>query len=385
MLTKNFIKSSSYILALSILSIGGAILIHSVLAFTGPSADPPASNLTSSDTLQAVTTRGASTDQNLTLTSSNLYLYQTANAKAYLDSYEGVQIRIDSDANDTSEFSINNGDNVEIFKIDESGNITAKSDYLPTSDKHLATKDYVDAASDSGDATLAKQEEILTAVGSIGGDASYAKQLEIQSDLQRSMGWILPSQTYYSVGGNTYFCRSNQVSADGIATISNIHDGSTCDTSKQCDSGSCVSVVLLSYSGATHTDLQCDQAGGTIYNTGNGNVCKFSGTNLSCPAGWTQADNWQKYTGDWGSYTAGDECGNWADISPLSFSNQVAIDYERIGGIIEGRCTGGCATDAGWQETTPYTCDNGRTYVWNFWDMNITTNPTTNRTEIGCK
>ncbi|MFH1326479.1 MAG: hypothetical protein ABIH48_03350 [Candidatus Falkowbacteria bacterium] len=381
---KKFLKSTTYIVALTILSIGGSILINSSLAaWTEPASAPPDGNVTN-----LVHTGDAPSFASITSIGSNFYAYQTANAKFYLDSYEGMQIRIDSDANDTSEFSINNGDNTEIFKIDETGLVTMINKITglttPTADSDAATKAYVDAAGGGGDATLAKQEEILTAVGSIGGDASYAKQLEIQNDLQRSMGWILPNQTYYSVGGNTYFCRQNAVNASGVVTISNINNGSICDASKQCSNGSCVSVVLLSYSGATHTDLQCDQAGGTIYNSGSGTICKFS--SASCPGGWTQAGNWQSYSGNWGSYTEGDECGHWADIYPSSFSNQTATDYERTGDIREGRCLHGCVTDAGWQETAPYDCsDTGRDYVWYFWDMNITTNPITNRVEIGCK
>ena len=386
------IKPLSLILALSILSIGGSILINSAIAsWSSPTDNPPSGDI-STMTLSTMTLSGA------TLSST-----QTANARFYLNSNEGLQMRIDTDANDTnSEFSINNGANQEVFKIDENGNITAKSDYLPTSDKHLATKDYVDAAGGGGDATLANQtsmmgggfaagtdslENIRNAIDSIsgGGDASYAKQLEIQSDLQRSIGWVLPNQTYYSVGGNTYFCRSNQVNASGVVAISDINNGSICDTNKQCSDGSCVSVVLLTYSGATHTDLQCDQAGGEVFNSGSGTFCKFTGSSLSCPSGWTQADNWQLYNdgGGWGSYTTGDDCGSWIDVYPTVFSNMMARDSERTGSLLESQGNYWCSDPTRWLEKNP---DIIQTF---YYAVTSTINPPssspTTRQEIGCK
>jgi len=65
-----FLKFSIYFFSLSILSLGGAILIHSAFAFTAPDSDPPAGNiaaLAEDDTLDNVADRGATTNQTLTV------------------------------------------------------------------------------------------------------------------------------------------------------------------------------------------------------------------------------------------------------------------------------------------------------------------------------
>ena len=42
--------------------------------------------------------------------------------------------------------------------------------------------------------------------------------------------------------------------------------------------------------GGTHTDLQCEAAGGNVRNTPDGMLCEFLAS--SCPSGWSQHQNW---------------------------------------------------------------------------------------------
>ena len=121
-MAKKLLQSSIYLIALTIVSIVGAILINAALAaYVGPTANPPSSNLTallSSGTDASLLT--------LTLTGTTLTLSQTTNARFYANASKGFQVRLDSDNNDANaEFAINNGANAEVFKVDESGNVTA--------------------------------------------------------------------------------------------------------------------------------------------------------------------------------------------------------------------------------------------------------------------
>jgi hypothetical protein len=74
---------------------------------------------------------------------------------------------MDSDNNDAnSTLTVNNGANAEVFKIDETGQITIAGRIsgllTPINDSDAATKAYVDAAAGGGgDATLSNQEVIL--------------------------------------------------------------------------------------------------------------------------------------------------------------------------------------------------------------------------------
>jgi len=92
MLVKKFLKSSIFILVLSLLSVGGAILIHSVLAFTGPTDDPPVGNivaLVEDDTLDNVADRGATTNQTLTVAGINLNGSALEGDAGYIDEIIG--------------------------------------------------------------------------------------------------------------------------------------------------------------------------------------------------------------------------------------------------------------------------------------------------------
>lgn len=48
--------------------------------------------------------------------------------------------------------------------------------------------------------------------------------------------------------------------------------------------------VPLTFVGATHSQNNCLEAGGAVYTTPSGTICRFSGA--SCPGGWLPAANW---------------------------------------------------------------------------------------------
>jgi len=339
-------KIFSTILGLIIISIAGSIFINAVIAaWTGPSQAPPDGNISN-----LVLTNSNASLGNLTLTGTNSYLNQTTNARFYLDSKKGVQIRLDSDANDSSTFAVNNGANQELFVIDESGIITLNNDHAadPYNANHLASKGYVQAAvvaAGGGDATSANQVEILSGlststsylnsimgagfdsnsslkqIADATGDATEAKQDIILENLYNSTGWVAAG-TYYSVGGNPTFCRQNVVSSSGTISVSNINNSNVCDTGKVCSSGACiVGSGALTWPGTSKTASDCNSAGGIVYDTGSGTICRFSGVGISCPSGWTQASLWQKYSS---SPFGGDSLGNHTSTGPTTFSNEAA-------------------------------------------------------------
>jgi len=103
---------------------------------------------------------------------------------------------------------------------------------------------------------------------------------------------------------------------------------SRCSDCKRCDaSGGCNNNVTLTY-GGSHTECQCLALPGTVYDTGSGAACKYSGATV--PTGWTQAQNWQQYdsTG-WGC----DGCGYNCATAPTSWSNVTATSYGHGGGV----------------------------------------------------
>ena len=56
------------------------------------------------------------------LSGDTLNFNQTGTAHFYLNSNEGIQLRLDANSNDSSTFQINNGANTSVFTVDESGN-----------------------------------------------------------------------------------------------------------------------------------------------------------------------------------------------------------------------------------------------------------------------
>jgi len=76
---------------------------------------------------------------------------------------------------------------------------------------------------------------------------------------------------------------------------------------------------FLTWAGSTRTIFECDQIGGTVFDTGSGTICRYPRATI--PSGWSQAAYWQRYNSSvWG----GDACGNHKSTGPDTFSNQAA-------------------------------------------------------------
>jgi len=101
---------------------------------------------------------------------------------------------------------------------------------------------------------------------------------------------------------------------------------------------------LLTWPGSTHTEADIIAIGGTVYNAGGGpgsgyTIGRYPGANV--PSGWTQALDWQRYSGSSGG---GDYCGRWPAAGPQTFSNAKVVSYTYSGsslGILP--CTYQCA------------------------------------------
>ena len=73
------------------------------------------------DTLQTVTTRGNTT--NLGLIVNGQTINHQANNFLYVNSYDGLQLRINADGAGTSNFRINNSANNTVFTVKNNGNV----------------------------------------------------------------------------------------------------------------------------------------------------------------------------------------------------------------------------------------------------------------------
>jgi len=263
------------------------------------------------------------------------------------------------------------------LKVDEAGLVTVINKITglltPTANADAATKAYVDAA-----------------VGAAGtGDATYAKQLDIEQ-LVAEGNWVETGKTFYGVGGNTYFCKQYVVNAGGSVAVSNINNGQPCRSGKACSSGVCGNPVNLTYSGATHSETDCvTTAGGSVYNTGTtGTICKFSGTNIACPSGWTQASNWQAYqtNNGWGD-ADGDDCSvgsRYVDmVGSTFFSDHGTIDYEK-GSYVQSNYSWSCPGE-NWYLWTYFDSIQELGPLHYFYTLSTTYNPSSGRIEIGCK
>ncbi len=398
---KKFLKSTIYLSSLAIISVGGAILIHSVLAFTGPTDDPPAGNVTSTDTLQAVTDRGASSDNTITVAGINLNgsaVEGNTTAISQLIGYNDLFLKGNSTETATIYYGASTHKfytgGTEKFTIAADGTVTVTGKITgltaPTADSDAVTKAYVDAAGGGGDATLAKQEDILAEV--ISGDATLLKQDDILTQISSSKDAILSSNnylwdnraefgvqgtpigTYFSNGGASYFCKKRVVDSNGSVAISNINNGATCANGVSCNNGLCgaSSGTLLTWSGSTSSEEDCQVYGGTVYDSGSGTICKI--TSSSCPGEMSQASNWQKYSQN---HFDGDMCDHHEGSAPVTFSNIQAT--QKQSGQNLGETTYRCWDHPqNWFEPgkqDPYIYDLGSDII----------NPSIYRIEVGCK
>ena len=347
MFIKNFFKSSIYILALTILSAGGAILIHSVLAYTGPTVDPPGGEITSSETLDSVADREASTNQALTVAGVNLN-GSTSEGNVTLANqivgYDDLFLKSKSDETATIYYGASTHEfytgGVKKFSILSNGTIQIgdgitpsyqiKNVSTPTASSSVATKGYVDAAvfgAGTGDATLANQEVILENQTSLVTGQTQILSATQNIPLQiRDSAWV-SSGTYYTIGGNSYFCQQKVVSSSGNAVVTNINNNQQCDSvSGQtwiCISGSCDSYLT----NGLHTQQNCLDAGGSVDTTSVSGVifCRMSvgGWGADCPISWSNYSNWSTTqpvtrTCDSNGVSCTTSSHSWANINPSS-------------------------------------------------------------------
>jgi len=93
--------------------------------------------------------------------------------------------------------------------------------------------------------------------------------------------------------------------------------------------------TLLTWPGSTKRKADCGEAGGIVYDTGSGTICRFYGTNLSCPSGWTQAGNWANCPpNSWG----GDWCGNNKSGGPGGWQNASATCKSGGSWVVNASC-----------------------------------------------
>jgi hypothetical protein len=80
----------------------------------------------------------------------------------------------------------------------------------------------------------------------------------------------------------------------------------------------------LTWPGSTHTEDEVLALGGEVFDTGNGTIGRVPLS--SVPEGWTQADNWQRYSiSSWG----GDVCGNHKSTAPTVWSNTQSVSKSK--------------------------------------------------------
>ena len=450
---KKFLRSSIYLIVLTVASTVGAILIKETLAaYVGPTANPPSSNVSGliDTSATAQTKTGDLTANKLTASAgglclgtdcktvwsqvggnsgwtdggTNVYLSTltdlvgigtaTPNKQLHIKTASGnAEMDIQSASQNywalyhdvtteqlrfwNADFTGDVGSGIgNAFVIDNDGTILVRTPLASDSANSVATKGYVDAAAGTGDATAANQTSIMgtgfnTANDSLinisGRVGKPSDSPSLTSSLFSSLGYIWNNKndfgqwagaqagTYFKVGGVPYFCQKHVVDSTGKVIITSINESNVCEPGKLCSGGQCISggSGVLTWSGSTKTSFDCANDGGSVYNTSSGTICEFSGS--SCPSSWTQAGSWQRYSS---SSFGGDSCGNWTGSAPTSFSNQQATYYFK-------------GSSCSWWSPN---CDSS---VWstavNFWDGSIqytqcnaisSSNPSTNRVEIGC-
>ena len=125
--------------------------------------------------------------------------------------------------------------------------------------------------------------------------------------------------------------------------------GLPCENDSECGGGCCIDGICngdnnLTWPGSTHTECDCLALGGTVFGAASGSFCKLNQQNV--PAGWAQANNWQKYGGNMNG--SGDVCGHYQSYSyPTDWADEACyIQYCRgsqkpVGGANTcGQCGG---------------------------------------------
>ena len=295
MLVAKLFKSAIYIIALAAISSAGAILIHSILAYTGPSSEPPDGNISAIST-SGWTTSGTNVYLS-TLTdyvgigtaspNKQLHIKTAAGSNAELDIQSGIkdywavyqdetteELRFwNTNATDTN---IGSG-NGNIFVIKNDGTILAKTPNPETDpDNAVATMGYVDAAAGGGDATLENQESIM------------GNEFDETTDSLRQISLNMCDAT----SENQNAIIQNQLSLLGASNSNSgsmfVESGGNYRFYKECGNQKCCSYFTVDWSGNTagtniNLGSQCDTNGNTcIIGTGGGGGsarCSSSG----CP------------------------------------------------------------------------------------------------------
>jgi hypothetical protein len=127
--------------------------------------------------------------------------------------------------------------------------------------------------------------------------------------------------------------------------------------------------------GGSHTDQQCTAVGGNVFSAPAGTLCRLAAD--SCPSGWSQAGNWQRYDpSSWG----GDHCGSWKSGGPGTFANAAASSYGH--GTWQGCDDGYACPHAEWIEMTTTTSCGTKLHRATVEGPSAA--GSTNRVEIGC-
>lgn len=152
-----------------------------------------------------------------------------------------------------------------------------------------------------------------------------------------------------------------------------------------------VAVPAGSIIGGAHTNTQCILSGGTLDSAGGTlgtdvYLCKFSGSDVSCPSGWTQHNTWQKYSTPPGSC---DACSRHCPYGPTTWSDaeQRRDSLDNTSGFYcynVGCYDGNQGWWGYWYNGTTSCCIKGSGGDWSY-NATIVLNEATNRTQVGCK
>lgn len=295
---KKFLKSSVYLIALTVVSTVGAVLIKEALAvWTGPTANPPDGNVSIT-----VPNNSGWTDYGMKvgLSASSDYVgigTDAANKQLHLYQMSGdnSEIDIQSIAGTNKHWAIYHDRTTQDFRIWNND---------PTGEKNVlvidnATGNIGIGTTDPGTFKLNVNGKIRTLTPTAGDDNNtVATKGYVDAATIATQSY--QAGTYYSEGGNPNFCQQLVVAAGGTGTFSNIHEGFTCNTSSVCASGTCVTTSQLCYYdsdgdgyGST-TQYSCSMAGAVSNNTD----CNDSNAAL-----WQSVTGYKDNDGD--SYGAG--------------------------------------------------------------------------------
>ncbi|OGF26633.1 hypothetical protein A2477_00930 [Candidatus Falkowbacteria bacterium RIFOXYC2_FULL_47_12] len=286
---KKFLQGSIYLIALTVVSTVGAVLIKEALAvWTGPTANPPDGNVSI-----AASNNSGWTDYGLKVglsTPSDYVGIGTDDANKQLHLYQmsgdNSEIDIQSIAGTNKHWAIYHDRATQDFRIWNND---------PTGEKNVlvidnATGNIGIGTTDPGTFKLNVNGKIRTLTPAVGDDNNtVATKGYVDAATIATQSY--QAGTYYSEGGNPNFCRQIVVAAGGTGAISNIHDGLTCDSSSVCVSGVCVSSTQVCY-----TDADTDGYGtgsplsGSACTTGSKSI-----NNTDCNDG--SASVWRLVTG----------------------------------------------------------------------------------------